>query len=285
MLDRPKQITSGTSSIDPIHPSTLTMDNYIHEGASGVVYRAFHAGQTVVVKVMPESLSHEFHREKDIMVTLTQGGAHHCIKLLGYCIPGNTQHDPYAISDYRLVMEYGEKGSLAHLIDRNQLPRQWLYRINIMSDITRGLAFIHACQLVHCDIKSPNVVIDQHDRAKIIDFGSAKRVDVRIRVNYTVQYMAPELFRDYECASKKSDIYSLGILFLEIVSMLPPWSQMVKSEGIMNFVLANYREPIPVDCPESIASLIKWCWHDQPDQRPTAEQVEAKLAQGYPKRN
>ncbi|MBA0606326.1 hypothetical protein Godav_018806, partial [Gossypium davidsonii] len=170
----------------------------------------------------------------------------HLVKLFGCCIEGN---------QLLLIYEYMENNSLARALFgplECQLKLDWPTRRKICIGIARGLAYLHEesrLKIVHRDIKATNVLLDKHLNPKISDFGLAKldeedNTHISTRVAGTYGYMAPEYaMRGY--LTDKADVYSFGIVILEIVSgrsntncrpkeesfYLLDWVHVLKEEG------------------------------------------------------
>ncbi|XP_073263037.1 probable LRR receptor-like serine/threonine-protein kinase At1g53440 [Populus alba] len=141
------------------------------------------------------------------------------VRLYGCCINGK---------QLLLVYEYMENNSLAHVLygkKEGQLNLDWPTRQRICVDIAKGLAFLHeesTLKIVHRDIKTTNVLLDGNMNAKISDFGMAKLDEeddthISTRVAGTMGYMAPE-YALYGRLTYKADVYSFGIVALEIVT-------------------------------------------------------------------
>ncbi|KAK8527523.1 hypothetical protein V6N12_054730 [Hibiscus sabdariffa] len=148
-----------------------------------------------------------------------EGGFGPVYKLYGCCIDGN---------QLLLIYEYLENNSLARALfgrEEQRLNLDWSTRKKISLAIARGLAYLHEesrLKIVHRDIKATNVLLDKDLNAKISDFGLAKldeeeNTHISTRIAGTIGYMAPEYaMRGY--LTDKADIYSFGVVLLEIVS-------------------------------------------------------------------
>ncbi|MBA0803969.1 hypothetical protein Gohar_014126 [Gossypium harknessii] len=146
----------------------------------------------------------------------------HLVKLYGCCIEGN---------QLMLIYEYLENNSLARALfgpqesQESQLTLDWPTRMKICIGIARGLAYLHEesrLKIVHRDIKATNVLLDKNLNPKISDFYLAKldeedNTHISTRVAGTYGYMAPE-YALHGRLTEKADVYSFGIVALEIVS-------------------------------------------------------------------
>ncbi|XP_062105828.1 G-type lectin S-receptor-like serine/threonine-protein kinase SD2-5 [Humulus lupulus] len=149
----------------------------------------------------------------------TIGNLHHfnLVRLVGFCAEKSCR---------LLVYEYMSNGSLNNWIfNPNQSQYlDWQTRMNIILDIAKGLAYLHEeCRqkIIHLDIKPHNILLDEEFHAKVSDFGLSKLIErdesqVLIPMRGTPGYLAPELQKSI--VTVKADVYSFGIVVLEIVS-------------------------------------------------------------------
>lgn len=161
--------------------------------------------------------------EKEFRVEVsTIGSVHqvHLVKLKGFCAEG-----PHRL----LVYEYMPNGSLDRWIFKNADNQgtpvlDWNTRFNIALGIAKGIAYLHdECdgKIVHCDIKPQNILLDDNFTAKVSDFGLAKLMGREESLVYTTLrgtrgYLAPEWVTNNPI-SEKSDVYSYGMVLLEII--------------------------------------------------------------------
>nr|KJB45818.1 hypothetical protein B456_007G330700 [Gossypium raimondii] len=194
--------------------------NKIGEGGFGPVYKGTLADGIVIAVKQLSARSKQGNREfvTEIgMISALQNP--HLVKLYGCCIEGN---------QLMLIYEYLENNSLARALfgpQESQLTLDWPTRMKICIGIARGLAYLHEesrLKIVHRDIKATNVLLDKNLNPKISDFGLAKldeedntHISTRIAGNYG--YMAPE-YALHGYLTEKVDVYSFGIVALEIVS-------------------------------------------------------------------
>ncbi|EEF37838.1 ATP binding protein, putative [Ricinus communis] len=207
-----KQIKAATNNFDP--------DNKIGEGGFGSVYKGLLSDGTAIAVKQLSSKSKQGNREFITEIGMISALQHpHLVKLYGCCIDGNQLF---------LLYEYMENNSLARALfgpEECQLNLDWPTRHKICVGIARGLAFLHEesrLKIVHRDIKATNVLLDKNLDPKISDFGLAKldeeeNTHISTRVAGTFGYMAPEYaMRGH--LTDKADVYSFGIVALEIVS-------------------------------------------------------------------
>ncbi|XP_078176538.1 putative serine/threonine-protein kinase [Carex rostrata] len=208
-------------------------DNKIGRGGFGTVYKGtLRSGQEVAVKVLAAESRQgirEFLTEIDVITNVKHP---HLVELLGCCIQDNNRI---------LVYEYLQNSSLDHALlgpysDPSKLD--WSIRRLICIGVARGLAFLHEevePHIVHRDIKASNILLDQNYNPKIGDFGLAKLfpdniTHISTRVAGTTGYLAPE-YAWHGQLTKKADMYSFGILILEIISAKSSSRSLLSEDG------------------------------------------------------
>ncbi|KAG6685399.1 hypothetical protein I3842_12G110100 [Carya illinoinensis] len=236
-------LKTGTFTLRQIKTATNNFDavNKIGEGGFGSVYKGLLSDGTMMAIKQLSSKSRQGNREFLNEIGMISTLQHpHLVKLYGCCVEGN---------QLLVVYEYMENNSLARALfgaEEYQLQLDWPTRHKICVGIARGLAFLHEesrMKIVHRDIKATNVLLDKNLNPKISDFGLAKLDDednthISTRIAGTYGYMAPEYaMRGY--LTDKADVYSFGIVVLEIVSGKSNTSHrpMVESLHLLDWAL------------------------------------------------
>ncbi|XP_060210963.1 G-type lectin S-receptor-like serine/threonine-protein kinase LECRK2, partial [Lycium barbarum] len=143
-----------------------------------------------------------------------------------------------------LIYEHMETGSVADLLFKD-CRLSWSQRVQVAIDTAKGLFYLHeecSIQIIHCDIKPQNVLLDENLTAKIADFGIAKllgkdQTRTTTKIRGTRGYVAPEWFRNMPI-TVKVDVYSFGILLLELIRCRKSYKQDVANENEM--ILAEW---------------------------------------------
>lgn len=197
-----------------------------------MVYKAkLSSGMVVAVKKLAADAFQGFREFLAEMETL--GTIHHpnIVKILGYCDTG---------LERVLVYEYIERGSLDQwLYDASsssqdsddvehsvlRLPLSWATRMKIIKGVARALAYMHNLDkpIIHRDIKASNVLLDANFEPHIADFGLARSIEgshshVSTQVAGTMGYMPPEYLAGATTATMMGDVYSFGVLMMEIIT-------------------------------------------------------------------
>ncbi|XP_062012878.1 probable leucine-rich repeat receptor-like serine/threonine-protein kinase At3g14840 isoform X2 [Rosa rugosa] len=207
-----RQIKAATNNFDPL--------NKIGEGGFGPVYKGTLLDGTIIAVKQLSSKSKQGNREFVNEIGMISCLQHpNLVKMYGCCIEAN---------QLLLVYEYLENNSLARALygpEDDLLNLDWPTRQKICLGIAKGLAYLHeesSVKVVHRDIKTTNVLLDQHLNAKISDFGLAKldeeeKTHISTKVAGTIGYMAPE-YALWGCLTFKADVYSFGVVALETVA-------------------------------------------------------------------
>ncbi|KAK1424848.1 hypothetical protein QVD17_20187 [Tagetes erecta] len=217
-------LTTGVFTYKQIKAATYNFaeSNKLGEGGFGPVYKGVLLDGTLIAVKQLSSKSKQGNREFVNEIGMIAGIQHpNVVRLHGCCAEHN---------HLLLVYEYMANNSLAHaLLDHQDKPNMqidWPTRQRICVGVARGLAFLHeetALQMVHRDIKAANILLDTDLTPKISDFGLAKlnekentHISTR-NIAGTLGYMAPE-YALWGYLTYKADVYSFGVLALEIVS-------------------------------------------------------------------
>lgn len=195
-----------------------------------------------------------------------------------------------------LVYEYMENGSLKEHLQgaESKNPLSWRRRLQIAIDVASALEYLHCyCEppLCHRDIKSSNILLNHNFVAKVADFGLAHPAhdstsgyqQITTDIRGTPGYMDPEYVTTRRLTAK-SDIYSYGVLLLELVTgraavqdnvNLVEWAQrfVTTEASLPNILDSEMKQTIDIDELKSVLTLIKMCTRKEGRKRPTVQQV------------
>ncbi|XP_022717360.1 probable leucine-rich repeat receptor-like serine/threonine-protein kinase At3g14840 [Durio zibethinus] len=281
-----RQIQAATNNFDAT--------NKIGEGGFGPVYKGILADGTVIAVKQLSARSKQGNREFVTEIGMISALQHpHLVKLYGCCIDGN---------QLMLIYEYLENNSLARALfgqEEFRLKLDWPTRRKICIGIARGLAYLHEesrLKIVHRDIKATNVLLDKNLNPKISDFGLAKldeedNTHISTRIAGTYGYMAPE-YAMHGHLTDKADVYSFGIVALEIVSgkcntktrskeepfYLLDWAHVVKEKGnILDLVDPRIGSDCNVDEVMAMINVAFLCTNRTAAARPSMSSVVSML--------
>ncbi|KAJ8479533.1 hypothetical protein OPV22_023260 [Ensete ventricosum] len=196
--------------------------NILGEGGFGCVYKGwFSDGREVAVKqlkVGSEQGEREFKAEVEIISRIHH---RHLVSLVGYCISENQR---------LLVYDFVPNDTLhSHLHGTGKPVLDWPTRVKVAAGAARGIAYLHEdChpRIIHRDIKSSNILLDNNFEAQVSDFGLARLAmdactHVTTRVIGTFGYLAPE-YASSGKLTERSDVYSFGVVLLELITGRKP---------------------------------------------------------------
>ncbi|CAL5387590.1 unnamed protein product [Camellia sinensis] len=266
-------------------------------GGFGAVYRGVLANKTIVAVKQLEGI--EQGEKQFRMEVATISSTHHLnlVRLIGFCSEGRHR---------LLVYEFMKNGSLDNFLFTTEQQSEkflnWEYRFKIALGTARGITYLHEeCRdcIVHCDIKPENILLDENYNAKVSDFGLAKLInpkDHRYRTLTSVRgtrgYLAPEWIANLPITSK-SDIYSYGMVLLEVVSgrrnfevspetngkKFSIWAYDEFEKGNVKGVVDKRLVDHEMDMEQVIRAIQVsfWCIQEQPSQRPMMGKVVQML--------
>ncbi|KAJ1261732.1 hypothetical protein BS78_09G053600 [Paspalum vaginatum] len=271
--------------------------NKLGEGGFGAVYKGvLSEGQQVAVKRLSLGSTQGITELKTELVLVAKLKHKNLVRLIGVCLEEDEK---------LLVYEYMPNRSLDTILFDSQKSKEldWWKRLNIVNGVARGLQYLHEesqLKIVHRDLKPSNVLLDSDYTPKISDFGLAKLFDmdqsqgVTSHIAGTYGYMAPE-YAMHGQYSVKSDVFSLGVLILEMVTgrknsnfsnseqsvdllslVWEHWTTGTIEELLDPFLLARHRAP-----PDQMAKLVNiglLCVQDSPADRPLMSSVNVMLS-------
>jgi serine/threonine protein kinase len=290
------EIVSATNSFD----DTLV----IGKGGFGMVYKGVldHGASVVAVKrlnLLSKQGASEFWAEINMLSRFRHS---HLVSLIGYCDDNN---------EMVLVYDYMINGTLADHMYKNRknninsVTLSWVQRLKICIGAARGLDYLHTGtaileRVIHRDVKSSNILLDENWAAKISDFGLSRTgpadqeyTDVTTKhIKGTIGYIDPDYFLTHRF-TRKTDVYAFGVVLLEVLSERPAvdrsildedqwglagWGQQCINDGVPHHLVGpNLTWEILQTSLVEFVGIAGRCLHSRPKKRPTMSEIVAKL--------
>lgn len=274
---------------EELSKATNGFNEELGQGAFATVYKGVipgHNEKLVAVKKLDSKYKEIDEEFKAEVSAISQTNHRNLVQLIGFCDEGEKR---------LLVYEFMSNGSLAGFLFGAQRPR-WYQRKEIALEIARGLSYLHdecRTQIIHCDIKPQNILLDSSYMARISDFGLAKLLKLeQTRTNTAIRgtkgYVAPEWFKSVP-VNVKVDVYSYGILLLELICckknfdanaeeddmmILSDWVCDSFKDGNVSLLVEDDREAL--DDMKKVGKFVMtaiWCIQEDPSLRPTMKKV------------
>lgn len=244
----------------------------IGEGGFGAVYAGMWDGKLVAIKKfhIKEKYSVKSTLNKYIKEIITIANLRHPNIVL-YMGASLNKNDCYMIS------EYITKGSLFDHLHGNKQTLSETEQISIAYEIAVAIKYLHSRKILHCDLKSSNILLDENFKVKIGDFGLSKLVSLlnenenKGRIG-TPHWMAPEVMNK-GVYLEASDVFSYGMILWEMISGEIPYYGMTPSQIIGH--VADFKKIVepPLYSNSSLRKLVKNCLLYEPSKRPNFNQI------------
>ncbi|KAG5092955.1 hypothetical protein JHK82_051733 [Glycine max] len=264
-------------------------------GGFGNVYKGYiDDGSTPVaikrLKADSRQGAQEFMNEIEMLSQLRHL---HLVSLVGYC---------YESNEMILVYDFMNRGSLReHLYDTDKPSLSWKQRLQICIGVGRGLHYLHTGTkdvIIHRDVKSANILLDEKWVAKVSDFGLSRigptgisRTHVNTQVKGSIGYLDPEYYKR-DRLTVKSDVYSFGVVLLEVLSGRQPllhweekqrmslvkWAKHCYEKGILSEIVdPELKGQIVPQCLHKFGEVALSCLLEDGTQRPSMKDIVGML--------
>ncbi|KAJ0256080.1 Serine-threonine/tyrosine-protein kinase [Hirschfeldia incana] len=269
---------------------TKSFAEVVGKGGFGTVYRGTLCdGRSVAVKILKNSKGNNGEDFINEVSSMSQTSHVNIVTLLGFCSEGSKR---------AILYEFLENGSLDNFISSNSSSNMdWKKLYEIALGVARGLEYLHhGCRtrIVHFDIKPQNVLLDDNLCPKVSDFGLAKLCEREesilslLETRGTIGYIAPEVFsKVYGGVSYKSDVYSYGMLVLEMIGArtktptedstssvyFPEWIYRDLENGDNGRLIEDGINNEEEEIVKKMTLVGLWCIQSWPSSRPTMNRV------------
>eukprot|EP00357_Protocruzia_adherens_P032606 CAMPEP_0114995068 /NCGR_PEP_ID=MMETSP0216-20121206/13508_1 /TAXON_ID=223996 /ORGANISM="Protocruzia adherens, Strain Boccale" /LENGTH=567 /DNA_ID=CAMNT_0002359037 /DNA_START=333 /DNA_END=2036 /DNA_ORIENTATION=- len=278
-IDVNRDVDKARQNYEEIETRSLEFGKKIGTGGFGEIFVGRWNGTEVAIKKFinseKRSAVKSSIRERDIVCCLKHPKI---VSFYGIC---NTTKPTDKEKSICMVMEYMQRGSLHELIHRKRLSFSYTQTIKLLKDVSQAMIYMHERNILHRDIKSANILVDDNFNAKLCDFGLAKsekdvkQTEYHSRVG-TPNWMAPEILKQ-EMYTRAADVYSFGLIAWELVEEKVPNSglSLMQIVGLVGYV----EKDLELSCHvrRDFATLIKRCLTRDPTKRPTFKEIHVEL--------
>jgi serine/threonine protein kinase len=253
----------------------LEFAEQLGEGAFGAVHKGTYFGTEVAIKRLfqeDDSPDTELFIQREINVL--QGMRHpNIVQFIGIA-----RHPTKGV---HIVTELIKAGDLRKLLKNPKNKLTWLDKAKIAHSAACAMAYLHSRNIIHRDLKSKNLLVEDGWRVKICDFGFARTTVGKgarpMTLCGTDDWMAPEIILGYPY-SGAADVFSFGIVLCEIITRKKISQDLQRSPmDAFGLSVEKFKKIIPADCPPDFSILAIECCAHEPEQRPTFAQVVSKL--------
>eukprot|EP00741_Cyanophora_paradoxa_P004534 tig00000808_g4403.t1 len=256
----------------------IVISRKISEGGSGEMYEGAWNGTKVAIKKLKfnqvggsnHKVWAEFCSEVDMLSKLRHPNI---VLFLGACS---------SAPNLWIVTEYLGGGSLYGLLHSTKSTRLEInHVIQLAKEVACGMAYLHKAKIIHRDLKSANLVLDDNGHIKIVDFGLSRIKEESGEMTGetgSYRWAAPEILRN-EKYDEKVDVYSFGCCVWEMVTGEVPFAKMTPIQAALAVAEKGHRLPLPPagpNCPQALLDIVQDCW-SVPERRPAFSEIIQRL--------
>ncbi|KAL5199961.1 hypothetical protein ABZP36_021164 [Zizania latifolia] len=266
------QIPKDNSDEWEINFGALTFQDKVASGTYGDLYRGTYFGEEVAIKVLKsdrlnENMEEEFKHEVCIMRKIRHKNI---VRFLGACTKPTT---------LCIVTEFMKNGSVYDYLHKRKGSFKLPSLLKAAFDISKGMNYLHQNKIIHRDLKTANLLMDEHELIKVADFGVARvkaESGVMTAETGTYRWMAPEVI-EHKPYDSKADVFSFGVVLWELLTGKIPHEFLTPLQAAIGVVQENLRPAIPKGTNPKLAKLLKSCWEQNPAERPDFENILEEL--------
>eukprot|EP00753_Platysulcus_tardus_P014675 PLAT4429.1.p1 GENE.PLAT4429.1~~PLAT4429.1.p1 ORF type:complete len:513 (-),score=214.74 PLAT4429.1:443-1981(-) len=275
---RPRTPRASEPKWHEIAPEDITMLQKIGEGAYGIVYKGLWRGMLVAVKEIKVWAAEEMAEVEHEAALMSRVCNHdHVVNFVGV---STTAERLSIVTKFMSRMSCDDvlvkpgPGNMRATLSMAQLLRMAM-------DTAAGIMHLHREGVIHRDLACRNLLVDDHFRVRVADFGFSRTKEVTASKGYThsavgpIKWMAPEALRR-KIYNERTDVFSFGVVLYEMFVGKPPWEGLENMDVVFR-VCAGERMELPTELPPWLATVMSRCWKAEPTERPSMEQVRAEL--------
>lgn len=265
--------TDGTDEWE-IDMKQLKIEKKVACGSYGELYKGTYCSQEVAIKILkPERVNTEMLREFSQEVYIMRKVRHkNVVQFIGACTRS---------PNLCIVTEFMARGSIYDFLHKQKGVFKLQSLLKVALDVSKGMNYLHQNNIIHRDLKTANLLMDEHDVVKVADFGVARvqtQSGVMTAETGTYRWMAPEVI-EHKPYDHRADVFSYAIVLWELLTGELPYSYLTPLQAAVGVVQKGLRPKIPKQTHPKLTELLEKCWQQDPAQRPDFAEIKEMVTQ------
>ncbi|XP_018450394.1 serine/threonine-protein kinase STY17 isoform X1 [Raphanus sativus] len=259
--------TDGTDEWE-IDMKQLKIEKKVACGSYGELYKGTYCSQEVAIKILkPERVNTEMLREFSQEVYIMRKVRHkNVVQFIGACTRS---------PNLCIVTEFMARGSIYDFLHKQKGVFKLQSLLKVALDVSKGMNYLHQNNIIHRDLKTANLLMDEHEVVKVADFGVARvqtQSGVMTAETGTYRWMAPEVI-EHKPYDHRADVFSYAIVLWELLTGELPYSYLTPLQAAVGVVQKGLRPKIPKETHPKLTQLLEKCWQQDPAQRPDFAEI------------
>jgi serine/threonine protein kinase len=252
----------------------LTFVRKVGEGAFSEVWEGYWNGVHVAIKKLKSMVDDELFQARFLreVESLRKGNHQNVVMFFGVCLR------PACI-----ITEFMAGGNLYDLLHKTGMKMSTALVVKLALDLAVGLLHLHSLTILHRDLTSLNILLDEMGNIKISDFGLSREKTQEGSMTMTLggicnpRWRPPEITKNIGHYSEKVDVYSFALVVWEILTGELPFSNLDGPQAAAQVAYTGLRPVIPPTCPAPLRNLLQRCWADDAKLRPDFKEIVESL--------
>ncbi|KAJ4776941.1 ACT-like protein tyrosine kinase family protein [Rhynchospora pubera] len=262
------EIPTDGDDVWELDTNLLKIGNKVASGSYGDLYRGTYCSQDVAIKILkPERINMDMQREFAQEVYIMRKVRHkNVVQFIGACTK------PPSLC---IVTEFMAGGSVYDYLHKQKGVFKPPALLRVAIDVSKGMNYLHQNNIIHRDLKTANLLMDENEVVKVADFGVARvkaQSGVMTAETGTYRWMAPEVI-EHKPYDHKADVFSFGVMLWELLTGKIPYEYLTPLQAAVGVVQKGLRPTIPKNANPKLAELIEKCWQQDSTKRPDFAEI------------
>lgn len=173
------------------------------------------------------------------------------------------------------LSEFMSRGSVHNFLHKQSGAFKFPALLKVALDVSKGMNYLHQNNIIHRDLKTANLLMDEHEVVKVADFGVARvqtEPGVMTAETGTYRWMAPEVI-EHKPYDHKADVFSFGVVLWELLTGEVPYLHLTPLQAAVGVVQQGLRPTIPKNTNPKLVELLQKCWQQNPTLRPDFSEI------------